>query len=141
MPTISSKSFTKSTPETRREKGPLVRVEISPGRYVKMHRADVEARELTDKVHAADEDKLSRPQGNKSQPPQGDKLQPPQGDKASPEPKAEPDDFATIEGVGKATARALVAHKITTFEQLRVAGPLDYVTPQAMAAIEAWRNG
>lgn len=144
MATISSKSFTQSTPQTRREKGPLVRVEIAPGRFVKMYRADVETQGLADKVHPADKDKLKRPQGDKSQPPAGDKSQPPQGNKTAEEPTppaSEPDDFATIHGVGKATARALVAHGIKTFEQLKAAGTLDYLTPAAQAAIEAWRNG
>jgi predicted flap endonuclease-1-like 5' DNA nuclease len=145
MATISSESFTKSTAQTRREKGPLVRVELGPGRYVKMHRADVEAKELTGKVHPADKDKLKKPAGEKSLPPQGDKVSPPQGDKAAPPESTPepfmPDDFTAIDGVGKATARALVAHKIMTFEQLKAAGSLDYITPAAMAAIEAWRNG
>lgn len=142
MPTISSDSFTRSTAQTRREKGPLVRVEKGEaGRYVKMHRADVEAEGLTAKIHPADRDRLRPAEHDKSQPAAGDKLAPPQGNKAAePTPPTEPDDFATIAGVGKATARALVAHGIATFAQLKAAGELDYVTPAAMTAIEEWRK-
>jgi predicted flap endonuclease-1-like 5' DNA nuclease len=143
MATISSESFTKSTPQTRREKGPLVRVEKgAPGRYVKMYRADVERLGLVEKVHPADKDKLKLPAGgDKSQPPQGDKSLPPQGNKAAePTPPAEPDDFTEIDGVGKATARALAGHGIVTFDQLKAAGTLDYITPAAMSAIEEWRQ-
>lgn len=142
---ISTKSFEKSTPQSRKEKGPLVRVEVGPGRYAKMYRADVEKQGLADKVHPADKDKLRRPAGDKVQPAAGDKLQPPAGDKVeSPPavpPAVEPDDFTAIPGVGKATARALVGHGIKTFEQLKAAGTLAYLTPAAMKAIEDWRNG
>lgn len=142
MAPISSKSFTRSTPQSRKEKGPLVKVEISPGRYVKMHRADVEAQTLQGKVKPADRDKLQPAQEDKAQPAQGDKLAPPQGNKAAEPtaPPAEPDDFTKIEGVGKATARALTTHGITTFAQLKAAGTLDYVTPAANNAIEEWRK-
>lgn len=125
----------------------MVRVELSPGRFVKMHRADVEGTERADAVHPADAHKLKRPQGDKALPPAGDKRAPAQGDKAEnpnsqiPNPNEAADDFATIAGVGKATARALAAHGIRTFEQLKAAGSLDYITPAAMSAIEAWRNG
>lgn len=139
---ISTESFTKSTPQTRKAKGPLVRVELSPGRYAKMYRADVEAQGLTDKVHPADRDKLSRPQTDKTAPPAGDKMAPPQADKAAETtPPPEPDDFATIDGVGKATARALAAHGITTFDQLKAAGPLPYLTATVNEALEEWRRG
>lgn len=141
MATINKQSFTTANAQTNREKGPLVRVELSAGRSVKMYRADVEAQGLRDKVHPADKDKLRPAGGDKALPAAGDKLAPAQGDKAVTPAPAEPDDFATIRGVGKATARALVARGITTFGQLRAAGTLDYVTPAAMAAIEDWRNG
>jgi predicted flap endonuclease-1-like 5' DNA nuclease len=50
------------------------------------------------------------------------------------------DDFTTIPGIGKGTARALIANGITSFEQLRQAGTLKYLTPKTMQAIEAWRK-
>lgn len=134
MATISKDSFTRSTPQTRQAKGPLVRVELQPGRFVKMHKADADAQGLAY-------------EGQKAQPPAQNKMLPPAGDKAvavappaEPEGKAEPDDFATIDGVGKATARALVAHGVKSFDQLKAAGTLDYVTPAAMNAIEEWRK-
>jgi len=75
-----------------------------------------------------------------------DKQRRPQQDKAAElepelEPEAEVADFTVIEGVGKATARALAANGITTFDELRDAGELDYLTPQVNEAIETWRVG
>lgn len=112
------------------KKGPLIKVEISPGRYVKMYQADAEARGLV----------------QKARPPQQDKIRPPQQDKQQ-QPPAEPeeetavsDDLTQIPGVGPATARALAARGIDTFAALRAAGELDWLTPQANQAIAAWRE-
>ena len=40
MAVLSSKSFDIVNQKTRQQKGPIVRVELSPGRFVKMHRED-----------------------------------------------------------------------------------------------------
>ncbi len=115
-------------------KGKLIRVQISPGRFVKMYEADAVAKGL-----------IAAPQ-EKAQPPARNKMRLPEQDKA-PEPVEEPaqeqqaDDFTTIPGVGPATARALAASGITTFAQLRDAGTLDYLTAAVNAAIEEWRHG
>jgi predicted flap endonuclease-1-like 5' DNA nuclease len=58
-----------------------------------------------------------------------------------PETKPQADDFTAIPGVGQATARALVAHGITTFEALREIGELDYLSEKANQAIHEWREG
>lgn len=133
MAVINKSSFAVQNDRTRKEKGPLVKVELQPGRFVKMYRQD-----------AIDKGLLAAPE-TKSQPPAENKMLPPADNKAAtpPAPPApiEPDDFATIQGVGKATARALAAHGIATFPQLKAAGELAYLTAAANKAIEDWRNG
>lgn len=109
------------------KKGPLIKVQLAPGQYVKMYQADAIAKGLIE------------PPATKMQPPAQNKMRQPEAEK-TPEPEPA-DDFTEIPGVGPATARALAAHGITTFEQLRQAGELDYVTAATMAAIEAWRDG
>ncbi len=143
MAILSSKSFELSTPQTRARKGPLVRVEISPGRYVKMHETDAVARGYI-KARPPAGDKVLKPAGDKTVQGSGFRVQGSEigvqgsGDESqNSEPK---DDFTIIAGVGPATARALQARGIVTFEQLRQAGALDYVSAQAMQAIEQWRN-
>jgi hypothetical protein len=134
MATLSSKSFTVDTPQTRAKRGPLVRVEISPGRFVKMHEQDaVAAGHIKPKGRPPQEEDKQRPAG-------GDKSG---AGQPAGKPAGEPvtmDDLTTVAGVGRATARALQARGITTFEQLRQAGPLDYLSPQTMQAIEQWRQ-
>jgi len=49
------------------------------------------------------------------------------------------DDIATIPGVGKASVRALQAHGVETFEQLKLAQDLDYLPAKVLAAIAEWR--
>ena len=109
-------------------KGPLVKVEIRPGQFVKMYRDD---------AIAAGHLKAKEPVQNKMQPQPANKMRLPEEDK-EPDP-APADDFTSIPGVGPATARALVAHGITTFEQLRDAENLDYLTETVKAAIEEWK--
>jgi predicted flap endonuclease-1-like 5' DNA nuclease len=136
MPVINGyDSWPLVTREDVMKKGKLVRIELSPGRFVKMHEKDAIAQGLL------------KP---KAQPPAKNKMKPPQGDKvvAPPDPseggkEKEGDDFTTIDGVGPATARALQAHGIATFEQLRQAheaSALDFLSAQARQAIERWRG-
>lgn len=143
MATVHSGATVKINSTERHKRGPLVRVELAPGRYAKMYRSDVEDQGMQNRVHPADQDKLQRPQKSKVAPPQSNKLAAPTANKLV-EPRVEseqPADFTTIKGIGLATARALVAHGITTFEQLRQAGDLSYLASPTVAAIEKWRNG
>lgn len=122
------------------KKGPLVKVKISEGRFVKMYEADAIAQGLI-------------PDPKKARPRPHDKMLSPEGDKSAtgamrqsgepePEPPAPPPvmaDFESIEGIGPASARALAAHGITTFDELAAAEKLSFLTPQAREAIEAWK--
>lgn len=131
MAIISSKSFEINSPQTRAKKGPLVRVELQPGRFVKMHKVDAVAAGLIE---------------GKAKPAAGNKLRPPAEDKSTKKQESGEktekvvDDFTTIDGIGPASARALQVRGITSFEQLRQATTLDYLTPQARQAIEQWRG-
>lgn len=147
MPVIDSSSWPIRTREDDMKKGPLIKVEIYPGRYVKMYQADAEAQGLL-----KPSEKAKPATGNKTLPPTGNKTLPPTADKTAPAGKtaetdapahADPapvDDFTTIQGIGLASARALVARDITTFEQLRQAGQLEFLSPSARQAIEKWRQ-
>jgi predicted flap endonuclease-1-like 5' DNA nuclease len=120
------------TQEANMKKGPLVKIPIGRGQFVKMYEADAIAQgklPAKAKSPAAMQNKMRLPVENKTAP------QEPEAESA---PSA--DDFTSIPGVGPATARALAANGITTFEQLRQTGTLGYVTPRTMQAIEAWRN-
>jgi predicted flap endonuclease-1-like 5' DNA nuclease len=131
LSTISSKSFTVDNQEVRMSKGQLIRVQVGPGRFVKMYEADAIAAGY-----------MAAPQA-KAQPPAQNKMRLPAENKApelEPEEVPEPDDFTVIDGVGPATARALAANGITTFAQLRTAGELGYLTATVNAAIEEWRK-
>lgn len=112
------------------KKGKLIRVQIGPGQYRKMYEADAIAAGHIKAAKAAE-----KPQ-EKQRPQTANKMREPEQEKA-----AQADDFTKIDGVGPATARALVAHGITTFDQLRHPVELDYLTPATVAAIETWRNG
>jgi hypothetical protein len=117
------------TQEANMKKGRLVRVPLGHGQFVKMYEADAIAQgKLPGKAKPQADNKMRLPTENKSAP------QEPEVESAPPA-----DDFTTIQGIGPATARALVANGITTFEQLRQPGSLGYVTPKTMQAIEAWR--
>jgi predicted flap endonuclease-1-like 5' DNA nuclease len=115
--------------QTRAKKGKLVRVQRGRGMFVKMYEADAIAQGLIPgKAKPQAENKMRVPGENKT---------------LSAAPAAElpkPDDFTTIPGIGPASARALVAHGITTFEQLREAVSISYLTSKARDSIEAWRN-
>lgn len=145
----SRESWPLRSQEADVKKGKLIRVEITPGRFVKMYEVDAVAQGLVKVAAPAPlrqaQDAAQRGE-QKSRPPGGDKMVKPGGDKAAPpapqrgEQEPPPDDLTTIPGVGKATARALAARGITTFEQLRQANALDFLTPQARESIEQWRN-
>lgn len=141
MPVVNSRAtWPLITQEERMKKGPLVKVEISPGRFVKMHQADAIARGLIlpeKKRRPTGRDKMRAPGRDKGAPPQS-----PPGGGRDDEPESERvDDFTVIPGVGPATARVLVTRGITTFEQLRQAGELTYLSERVNAAIEEWRSG
>ena len=115
------------------KKGPLVKIPIGRGQFVKMYESDAIAKGLLPskaKPQADNKMRLPTATQNKSTPSEMEVESAPLAD-----------DFTTIQGVGPATARALVANGITTFEQLRQAGALTYVTARTMQAIEKWRSG
>ena len=118
--------------EKRMKKGKLVKVQIRPGQYVKMYEADAITRGLLPgKASPQAENKMRQPANNKAAPS-------PSVTESPPEPA---DDFTVIPGVGPATARAMAAEGITTFEQLREASDLSFLPAKTAEAIEAWRNG
>lgn len=137
MPVVNSRgNWPLITQEERMKRGPLVKVEISPGRYVKMHQEDAIARGLIPsekKKRPAGRDKMRSPGRDKGAPPQP----PPEGGQNA----ATTDDFTVIPGVGPATARALEAHGFSTLEQLREVGELTFLGSAINLAIEEWRSG
>ena len=108
--------------DERKKKGPLIKIEIRPGQLVKMYEADAI--------------KLGH---LKARGPAQNKMREPEANKTADEQTAA-DDFKTIPGIGPAAARALEASGITTFEQLRAAGEIPYLTDKANKALEEWRN-
>lgn len=142
MAIVSSKSFEMSTPQTRAKKGKLVRVEMQPGRFVKMYEADAVAAGLIEaKAKPAAGNKMVRPEGNKTlAAEQGSPSTTLRTGRGAEEKEKVVDDFTTINGIGPASARALQARGITSFEALRQATALDYLTPQARQAIEQWKG-
>lgn len=130
MAVITGKSdWPISNQETRMKKGKLITVKNKSGAYVKMYEKDAEnAGLIPKKEHAEVENKQRFPVEDKTV-------------SMSKPVDSVPDDFTTIENVGPATARAIVAHGITTFGQLRNAGKLNYISIRAMESIETWRQG
>lgn len=183
-------------------KGKLINVELSRGRYVKMYEADAIAQGLIKSPAAATRSAAAKariPPANKIRKPPANKvngdrvasgtdqrmvatgLHEPKGAMAkiaelsknadqvtiafyraaiarsegeveqlatgSPEPKTDDDgdgnlvadDLTTIPGVGKASARALAAHGVTTLDALKEAQDLDYLPAKVLAAIAEWR--
>lgn len=94
----------------RKEK--LVRVEIEPGRFVKMYPKD--AAKLGYKKREAPENKMLAPEENK-------------------------DDFTTIEGIGAATAHKLWEAGYLTFDDLWNAD-VEELPARAGNAVEEWRD-
>lgn len=116
-----------SNQRTRKERGPLVRVTLPSGAMVKMHEADAI-------------EKGYLPGGVKAAPLPGNKIAPLPANKSAPAPEVPPEDFSTIPGVGRASARSLVSQGLTTFAGLKTAD-LDALNlaPSVKVAIEAWR--
>lgn len=127
MPVIQSRNnWSIETEESRMKKGPLVRVEIRPGQFVKIHQSE-----------------LKNP--SKAIYPQGDKLdhaavQNKQTIEPGPVDPVVFDDLAAIHGLGQASARALNENGILTFAQLAAAGELSYLAPKVNASIMEWRS-
>ena len=157
---IDSKQWKLINQEARMNKGKLINVEISKGRYVKMYEADAIAQGKI-KPPAAAEKKLRIPPANKMWKPEANKVSSPVvGDPGAVDPQAimveivklenetpppeelatSQDDLTTIPGVGKASARALAAHGVETLEALKAAQDLDYLPAKVLAAIAKWRS-
>jgi predicted flap endonuclease-1-like 5' DNA nuclease len=118
MAVLSSRSFTEDNPTSRANKGKLVKIEVSPGRLVKMYEADaVAAGHIKPKTKAlpASENKMILPTENKTA-----------------------DDFSGIPGIGPAAARAILAHGIATYDDLKTAD-LSFLPKRAQESIEAWK--
>lgn len=126
MAIVDPKNWPLDNQQVRAKKGKLIRIERKPGQFVKMYETDAIAQGYI-KAKPQAENKMRTPVMNKGEP------------EAAPEEKIEADDFTTISGIGKASARALVSHGISTFEQLRAAGNLDYLSTKAQEAVEIWR--
>jgi len=126
MPVIQSKENWKlETQEARMKKGKLVRVEIRPGQFVKRYEADLQNKAAS----YPKSDKLSKdPLENKST------IEP-----GSDDPVVF-DEFESISGIGKASARSLNENGVYTFAQLAVAGNLPYLSDGVNAKIETWRS-
>lgn len=130
---LSSKSFEVVNSQTRQQKGPVIRVEVSPGRFVKMHREDA----VKGGYMAAP------PPQEKSKPATEDKMKRAAEDKSLSTGREEVDveaDFTSIAGIGPATARVLKLNGITTFEALRNAGTLTFISAASRQAIEKWKD-
>lgn len=143
MPVITDKyNWPLVTQEINMKKGPLVKVQIRKGQFVKMYESDAIAKGyLPSKAKPQADNKMRIPDAkqNKAAHQEAEAESTPL--EAADEFAQTADDFTTIPGIGKGTARALVAHGIRSFEQLRQAGALTYVTPKTMQAIEDWRSG
>lgn len=112
-------------------KKPLVRVELEPGRFVKMYRDDVQRLGLIGpaKVQEAVEDKMRRPAEDKTIP----------ESHSGPDMDETSDDLTEIPGVGPATAERLRAQGLETLEELRTVD-LSALDGRARRAIERWRD-
>jgi predicted flap endonuclease-1-like 5' DNA nuclease len=123
---LDKKNWAVDNQQVRAKKGKLVRVQIRPGQFVKMYEVDAIAKGYI-KGKPQAENKMRLPTENKAV------LE------EAPEEKPQADDFTTIPGIGIATARALTTHGITTFEQLKAAGDLPYLTTKGRESVAAWR--
>jgi predicted flap endonuclease-1-like 5' DNA nuclease len=133
MAVLSSKSFVTDNPKIRAGKGKLIRVTMPAGNIVKMYTQDAIAMGL-----------IKAPQTKAMPAPAENKMMPmPAENKAQPAPQNDnellPSDFKLIKGLGKASARMLVAQGVTTCEQLRTAD-ISFLPAKVQKAVEDWRN-
>lgn len=119
-------------------KGPLVKVELQPGRFVKMYRDDAIAAGLLD----APEKKRKKPADKMQKQAQDKSGVVVTQDRARPAPgvTTAADDFTQIPGIGAATAEELYERGFDTFEELRNAD-LAELPWRAQLAIGQWRDG
>jgi predicted flap endonuclease-1-like 5' DNA nuclease len=130
------------------KKGPLVRVELEPGRFVKMYKEDARAQGLLAPK------KERRPTGDKARRPENDKARRPDADKASTrvlidseEPEivevtigGKAEDLTVVDGIGEAAAAMLHECGILTLDELRAVETCD-LPARVARAIERWRDG
>lgn len=122
-------------------RGPLVRVELEPGRWVKMHKAHaIEAGLLEEKKREPTEDKMLRPGEDKSQESIDEVPETAQERDAELESVESGDDLTEIPGVGPSTAEDLRAAGYETLDDVRSAD-LSGLDGRARDAIERWRDG
>ena len=125
MPVINSRdSWPIITEEIQQKKGPLVRVEIAPGQFVKMYKSDVQ---------------------NKSRHPESNKIAPgPAGNKDMEDldiqDSVESEDLTVIPGVGKASERALNENGLFTLYQIYTSGEFGFLSENVNSKIQAWRE-
>lgn len=112
-------------------KGPLVRVQLEPGRFVKMHRKDARRLGLLEpqKKRESAEDKMLRPEGNKVL----------SESRSAAQSVETTDDFTEIPGIGAYTAHELAEMGLRTFAQLREVD-LNDLPWRARQAIREWRD-
>jgi predicted flap endonuclease-1-like 5' DNA nuclease len=133
------------------KRGPLVRVELEPGRFVKMHKEDAMARGLL-------APKKRQPAGNKMRVPVANKAivtgasdtsagafaQPEAITRVIADPEVpadiEADDFTAIDGIGEVMAAMLHERGILTLDELREVETCD-LPARVAQAIERWRDG
>lgn len=145
MPIIGSRDTWKNdTQASRRNRGPLLKVKHPDGHWTKMYEQDaIDAGLLKRKQAPAPANKLAPAPENKSAAlPVLDDSPVTVGDVIEAIAAPVSDDFTTINGIGRATARLLFAQNVLTFEQLRTVDLESLsLSKTAVASIEAWRNG
>ena len=134
MPVVKSmNTWEIDSQENRVKKGKLVKVQLSEGRFVKMHEADaIKQGHIQPKSKPATKDKMKLPER--------DKMREPEGEKAEEKTETPVADFAIISGIGPATARLIISNGINTFDQLKEAGEMAFLNEKANQAIQEWRN-
>lgn len=122
------------------KKGPLVRVELEPGRFVKMYKKDAQARGLLDgqKKRQPTGDKVRRPEQNKGQPPP--QPSPKVGKGAEVSTRVIAEDLTVIPGIGEAAAAILRERGILTLEELQRVETED-LPGRVRRAVEEWLDG
>lgn len=125
MPVVkASNTWPVVTEATRRNKGTLIRVTLPSGNMVKMYEQDAIAQGLIEP---------------EIEPQEVESEEPAQEDQEVPE-AAQNADFAAIKGIGKASAKKLVANGILTHDDLLTKN-IDFLPSKVVKSIEAWRDG